>query len=126
MPEHPFIARSWLKVTCPFSFKFLLFMTESGLLDQIEIVCCDPDAGDFEALRDQLAELTGARASFPTVEIEPGVFMSESDDLIRYFAEKNGVSLQDLPVLDWYKAGLFNRVIGMHREIRDLKEQLGQ
>ena len=32
--------RAYLKVGCPFSFKFLLFASEARLLDSIEIVRC--------------------------------------------------------------------------------------
>ena len=126
MHDTSYVAKTYHKLTCPFSFKFLLFMTEAGLLDQIDVVRCDPNAGDFEAIRDRLTDTTGRKASFPTVEVEPGVYMSESDDLIHYYADRNGISADDFEVLDWYKAGLFPRVIGMHREIRELKEQIEQ
>jgi hypothetical protein len=124
MSESPYVAKTWLKVTCPFSFKFLLFMTEAGLLDQIEVVRCDQNDDSFEQVRSDLAEATGDKVSFPTVEVEPGVFMSESEDLIRYFGEKNGLSEKEYPVLEYYRGGIFKRVLGMHREIRELKAQL--
>ena len=101
-------------------------MTEAGLLDQIEVVPCDPDKEDFEAIRSRLAEVTGEKTSFPTVGVEPGLDMSESDELISYFAHKNGLSGREFPSLSYYEGGLFPRVIGMHREIRELKEQIGQ
>jgi glutathione S-transferase len=126
MSESSYVARTWLKRTCPFSFKFLLFMTEAGLLDQIKVIPCAPEDEDFEQVRSDLAEATGGKASFPTVEVEPGNFMTESDDLINYYAEKAGVGEQDFPVLEFYRAGLFERVLGLYRENRDLKAQIQQ
>ena len=69
---------------------------------------------------------TGEKASFPTVEIEPGIFMTESEDLIRYYADRNGLTGSEFPVLDYYKSGLFQRVLGLYRENKELKAQLQQ
>ena len=34
--------KAYVKEGCPFSFKFLVFMAEAGLLDRIEIVRMEP------------------------------------------------------------------------------------
>ena len=38
MTQEPFKATAYIKDGCPFSFKFLVFVTETGLPDEIEIV----------------------------------------------------------------------------------------
>jgi hypothetical protein len=69
-------AKAYLKEGCPYSFEYLLFMAEAGLLDCVEAIRCDPDSLDFEATTDMLAAATGKAAMFPTVEIEPGRYLS--------------------------------------------------
>jgi hypothetical protein len=115
--------KAYLLLGCPFCFKFLLFMTEAGLLDQIEIVKVDPQDAGYEALKSKISESTGAKATFPTVEIEPGVFKSDTASLIEYFAQKNNVTT-DLPVVSFYTEGLFARYVEMYKENLALKQQV--
>ena len=42
MSPQPFKAKAYLKEGCPFSFKYLLFMVEAGLSDQIEVMSIPP------------------------------------------------------------------------------------
>ncbi|HEX7081666.1 MAG TPA: glutathione S-transferase N-terminal domain-containing protein [Gammaproteobacteria bacterium] len=115
MPAQPFKAKAYLKEGCPFSFKFLLFMTEAGLLDRIEIVRLRPDDPSFEETKARLAEGLGKRATFPTVEVEPGRYMSDSDRLIEHFAERYGARPDEMPVLSFYKQTIFPQVVELHR-----------
>jgi hypothetical protein len=107
-------AKAYLKDGCPFSFKFLLFMVEAGLADKIEVIRCSSDSPDFEAVKAQLAEGLGKPVSFPTVEIEPGRYQSDSDALIDYFASKYGAKTQTLPALAFYKETIFPQVVELH------------
>ena len=56
-----FKPKAYLKEGCPYSFKFMLFMAEADLLDRIDVVRCDPDHADFDAIKQKLAS-----ASRPT------------------------------------------------------------
>ncbi|MGN6452459.1 MAG: hypothetical protein ACTHL7_05210, partial [Steroidobacteraceae bacterium] len=57
-----FKAKAYLKEGCPFSFKYLLFIVEAGLRDEIEVIRCDPSGPEFEAVKTTLtAGLGGAR-----------------------------------------------------------------
>ena len=49
MSSTEFKAKAYVKEGCPFSFKFLVFMAEAGLLDHIEIVRMKPQDPGFEA-----------------------------------------------------------------------------
>ena len=53
MGRKPFIPKAYLKVDCPFSFKYLLFMAEAGLLDRIEVIRCDPKSAEIRTAQDQ-------------------------------------------------------------------------
>jgi hypothetical protein len=106
--------KAYLRADCPFSFKFLLFVTEARLLDRFEIVRCDPNSAQFEQVKAKLAEATGKNATFPTVEIEPGVYKSDSDALIAHFAKKHDVDVAKLAALSFYKAGILPQLEEMH------------
>lgn len=107
-------ARAYLKVGCPYSFKFLLFMSEARLLDRIEIVRCDPDDDAFERIKAKLAAGLGKPATFPTVEIEPGRYMADSDRLIDYFAQQSSVAPAELAALSFYKESIFPQLEQLH------------
>lgn len=114
MSSNEFKAKVYVKEGCPFSFKFLLFMTEAGLLDRIEIVRLAEDDPSFERTKARLSEGLGKPATFPTVEIEPGRYMSDSDRLIEHFAELGNVRVDTLPILSFYKETLFPQLLKQH------------
>jgi hypothetical protein len=55
MAQESFKAKAYLRVGCPYSFKFLLFMAEARLLDQIDVIRCDPRGPSFESIKAKLA-----------------------------------------------------------------------
>lgn len=116
-------AKAYLMSDCPFSFKFLLFMTEAGLLDAIDVQRCDRTDENYQEVRAMLKEKAG-NASFPTVETAPGIFMNDSDGLIAHFAAEHGIADTNPPVLQFYLDGVFASVNRMFGENRDLKAQL--
>jgi len=109
-----FKPKVYVKNGCPFSFKFLLFMTEAGLLDRIEIVRMDPADPSFEATKANLSEGLGKPATFPTVEIEPRRFISDSDRLIEHFAERENVRADAMPILSFYKETIYPQLLELH------------
>ncbi|HEX5420212.1 MAG TPA: glutathione S-transferase N-terminal domain-containing protein [Gammaproteobacteria bacterium] len=117
MNQQSFRAKAYVKEGCPFSFKFLVFMAEAGLMDRIEIKRVNPDAPDFETVKAKLAAGLGKPATFPTVEIAPGRYMSDSDALIRYYASRNDAEPDQLPALSLYKETIFPKI----RELHELK-----
>ncbi|WP_303722460.1 glutathione S-transferase N-terminal domain-containing protein [Malonomonas rubra] len=116
----------YMKSTCPFCFKFLLFLSEAGLLEQFEIISADGnDDAEMDKYREFLQEETGQAASFPTVEIAPGEYLADSDVLIDYFAAKHEIDKTSLQTLAYYLQGPFKAQISLFKENRALKEQLG-
>jgi glutathione S-transferase len=119
MNTQPFKPKAYLKEGCPFSFKFWLFMVEAGVADEIEVIRCDPNDPSFEKIKATLAKGLGKAASFPTVETEPGCYQSDSDALIEYFANRNGVDARALPALAFYKQTILPQVVKLHKMTGD-------
>jgi hypothetical protein len=116
MSDNAFKPRTYVKEGCPFSFKFLVFMAEAGLLDEIEIVRLREAAPDFETVKRDLSEHLGKPATFPTVEAEPQRYLSDSDRLIEHFARRHGKRPDDMPVLSFYKETIFPQLLEHHKE----------
>jgi hypothetical protein len=114
MSKPEFKPKAYVKEGCPFSFKFLEFMAEAGLIDEIEIVRLREGDGAYEAARKELSESLGKPASFPAVEVEPDRFMTDSDRLIEHFAQLRGLRADTMPVLSFYKQTILPKLIELH------------
>jgi hypothetical protein len=111
MSSKEFKAKAYVKHGCPFSFKFLVFMAEAGLLDRIEIVRMKPDDPGYEAEKQKLDKHLGKSATFPVVEVEPGQYATDSDRLIERYAAEAGMKPDAMPVLSFYKQTIFPQLI---------------
>ena len=111
MSSAEFKAKAYVKEGCPFSFKFLVFMAEAGLLDRIEIVRMKPQDPSFEAEKEKLSKRIGKALTFPTVEVEPGQYQTDSDKLIDRYAAEAGLTPDAQPVLSFYKQTIFPQLI---------------
>jgi len=114
MSSEPFKAKIYVMEGCPFSFKLWLFLVEAGLADQVEVIRCDPQAPDADAIRARLSAGLGRPATFPTAEVEPGRYEADSDALIRYFATRHGIDAERLPALAFYKQTIFPQIVALH------------
>jgi hypothetical protein len=112
MPAHRPVA--YLRTDCPYSFKLLLFLTEAKLLERFEIVRCDPDTATFVHIKRKLEQATGKNAMFPTVEISPNTYMSDSDALIAHYAKSASIDPQTLPAFSFYMNGIFPQLAERH------------
>jgi len=115
MDRDTFKPKAYLKEGCPYSFKYLLFMTEAGLLDHVDVIRCDPESAEFDAVKRKLGNATGGDATFPTVEIAPGRYLSDSDKLIEHYARAFNVDPSTLPALSFYKETLFPQLAALHQ-----------
>ena len=89
-------------------------MTEAGLLDQVDVVRCDPETAEFDAVKKRLSEATGLEATFPTVEIAPQRYLSDSDRLIEHYSRECSVNLGTLSALSFYTETLFPQLAASH------------
>jgi hypothetical protein len=83
------------------------------------VIRCDPSDPEFDAVKAKLAAGLRKPASFPTVEIEPGRYESDSDALIRNYATKNGVEASSLPALAFYTETIFPQILDLHEQKSD-------
>ena len=107
--------KAYIKEGCPYSFKFLLFMAEAKLLHGVDIIRCDPAEDEFEGIKDMLSRATGKPATFPTVEVEPKRYLTDSDRLIDYFATQYDIDQGALPALEFYRRSIFPQLDELHR-----------
>jgi hypothetical protein len=115
MNREQFKAKAYIKEGCPFSFKFLTFMAEAKLLDDIEIVRVREGDADYEPTKRKLSEHLGKAASFPTVEVEPNHYMTDSDRLIEHYAQRKSLRPDEMPVLSLYKQGILPKLFELHK-----------
>jgi hypothetical protein len=115
MHQETFKAKAYLKEGCPYSFKYLLFMTEAGLLDEVDVIRCDPESAKFDAVKQRLSKATGQDATFPTVEVAPQRYLSDSDKLIGYYANRSNIDPDKLPTFSFYKETLFPQLAALHK-----------
>ena len=108
-------AKAYVKEGCPFSFKFLAFMAEAKMLDEIEIVRLREGEAEYETAKRKLGEHLGKAASFPTVEVEPNRYMTDSDRLIEHYASRKGLRPDEMPVLSLYKQGILPKLFELHK-----------
>jgi len=82
-----FKPKLFVRVTCPFCIRLENFFEQAGLLDKIEIVECDTKGTDeLNRYRTVLSDKLGKQATFPTMEIAPDQFMSDSGALMAYYS----------------------------------------
>ena len=116
MRSAPFKPKAYLKEGCPFSFKFLLFASEAGIRDDLELIRCASDAPDFQAIKSRLEAALHKPATFPAVEVEPGRYLANSDKLIEYFARRSGIEPAGLAVLSFYVQTIFPQLLRLHQQ----------
>jgi glutathione S-transferase len=120
MPQSSFTPTLYFKNGCPFCFKVRLFLLEAGLTDRVSIRSFEPGTQEEEAMRAELAPHL-ARISFPAAELEPGRFVTESDEIIAFLASHAGRDPDSLPVLRQYVDGPFKQIGLLFQENRALK-----
>ena len=114
MQQESFRPKAYVKEGCPYSFKYLLFMTEAGLLDRVDVIRCNPESAQFDAVKQKLSKATGCEATFPTVEIAPQRYMSDSDQLTAHYARTFNIDPANLPTLSFYKETLLPQLAALH------------
>ena len=110
----------YLKDRCPWSLKFRLFLLESGLRDHFDFREFVPGDEREAPIRTELNRHF-EKPSFPTVQIAPGVYMRDSDDLIAHYAAAHGIDVAALATLDQYVRGPLVTIAELRAEIARLQ-----
>lgn len=123
MSESTFKPVLFLKQHCPFCLKLRIFLLEANLLDFVSLREFLPDSDHEQTIR---AELEGKieKITFPTAELTPGEYRSDSDGIITRLAEKVGIDTAMLPTYRSYVDGAFKRMQALYIENINLKKQL--
>ncbi len=83
-----FKPKLFVRVTCPFCVRLENFFEQAGLLDKIDVIECDTKGTDeLNRYRAFLTDKLGKQATFPTMEIAPDQYMSDSGALMAYYSE---------------------------------------
>ncbi|KAA0116690.1 glutathione S-transferase domain-containing protein [Methylobacterium sp. P1-11] len=122
MTDATFKPTVYLKTGCPFCLKVRLFLLETGQLDQVVLREFVPGDDEVTAIRALLAPVV-EKVTFPTAELTPGRFTTESDAIVAYFAKLAGVDPDALPTYRSYLDGVHKGMQSLFRENLQLKKQ---
>jgi glutathione S-transferase len=122
MTVTPFTPVVFLKAGCPFCLKVRLFLLEAGQIDQVVLREFVVGTEEETAIRDLLGPVV-EKVTFPTAELAPGAFSTESDAIVSHFAERAGVEASALPTYQSYLTGVFKSLQSLYRENIELKKR---
>mmetsp|Transcript_5016 Transcript_5016/g.16031 ORF Transcript_5016/g.16031 Transcript_5016/m.16031 type:complete len:120 (+) Transcript_5016:175-534(+) len=100
----------YIKRGCPFCMKVMLFFAEIGISDKFEIQY------DTEENRAMLEEQLGKAPTFPALKRDDE-FLTESEDMIKLYAEENGVDRESLVAFNFYISSILPGYIRMVKHI---------
>lgn len=121
MTSETFKPTVYLKENCPFSFKVRLFLLESGLASEVESRDFTPGSAQEDAIRAELQPHLD-KVSFPSAQLEPGRYVTESDDIVAFLASKAGRDSKTMPVYRNYVDGAFAMAMKLWKENQELKQ----
>lgn len=111
----------YLKQNCPFCLKIRLFLLEAGMNQDVETRDFAPGTPQEDAIRGELAPHL-EKVSFPSAQLEPGRYVTESDDIVAFLAAKSGRDPADLPVYTNYVEGPFAMAMKLWKENQELSK----
>lgn len=120
MTDNTFKPIVYLKENCPFCLKVRLFLLESGLASEVETGDFVPGTQQEEKIRAELQPHI-EKISFPSAELEPGRYVTESDDIVTFFAAKAGRDPKEMAVYRNYVDGVFAMSMTLWKENMELK-----
>jgi glutathione S-transferase len=113
----------YLKLNCPFCLKVAAFLEEAGVFGDFDVREFWPGDEREAAIRGELSPHV-ATISFPTVQVAPGEFLSESDSIIERFG--HGFDPNIMPFYRYILDGPVRRLREQFAEIKELNEKLAR
>ncbi|WP_456301783.1 glutathione S-transferase N-terminal domain-containing protein [Rhizobium leguminosarum] len=98
-----------------------LFLLESGLASDVETRDFVPDSEQEAKIRAELQPHLD-KVSFPSAQLEPGRYVTESDDIVAFFAAKAGRDPAGMTVYRNYVDGVFAMSMKLWKENQELKK----
>lgn len=114
----------YVKEYCPFCLKVRIAVIEADLEDQVEVRQFTPGTAKEDAIKAELAPHF-EKVTFPSAQLEPGKYISDSDAIVDALLDQAGVDKASLPVLDSYLNGAFKNMMKLYRENAELKANAG-
>uniref|UniRef100_A0A7S2SDJ4 Glutaredoxin domain-containing protein n=1 Tax=Rhizochromulina marina TaxID=1034831 RepID=A0A7S2SDJ4_9STRA len=102
--------RLFMKMGCPFCTKLAFFLAEAGLLSKVTMIY------DHPVVREYVKATNEGKCTFPSLEVEPGVVMRETDDIINKFATENGVDVDSLLGLKYFSTGMLKSFMHLFKD----------
>jgi len=121
MTNTPFKPIVYLKENCPFCMKVRLFLLETGLSSTVDSRDFVPGTEQEEKIRAELSPHL-EKVSFPAAQLKPGQYITESDDIVTFFAALAGKDPKELTVYRNYVEGVFTLAMKLWKENLELKE----
>ncbi len=110
----------YLKQNCPFCLKLKLFALEAGLQDELSVREFAPGDAEETAIRAELDSKV-EKVTFPTAQLQPGEYMTDSDGIVDALAARYDRDLSKLPVFQSYVSGAFKKMMEFFKECQELK-----
>mmetsp|Transcript_13850 Transcript_13850/g.26884 ORF Transcript_13850/g.26884 Transcript_13850/m.26884 type:complete len:124 (-) Transcript_13850:115-486(-) len=103
----------FLKSSCPFCLKVVVFLSEAGMLNKVKM------APDSSANREMLQKIIGEGSlSFPALQLKDNEKpLMDSDGIIDLFAKQGNIDVNTLQALPYYKEGVMKGYINMIKHI---------
>jgi len=111
----------WLGAVCAYSLRLLVFLTETGLREQFDIVRCVPGDPGYRKMIRELTKGLGGHPTFPTIQHASGVFQSDSDVLIDVLCDAHGIDRDGLFTLPFYELGIYAAYGQLRAEVVELR-----
>lgn len=111
----------YLKENCPFCLKVRLFLLEAGLASDVETRDFVSDGEHEETIRAELQPHLD-KVTFPAAQLEPGLYVTESDDIVAVLAAKAGRDPASMTVYRNYVDGVFAMSMKLWKENQELKK----
>lgn len=110
----------YMKRNCPFCLKVAAVLAETGQFADVELRAFWPGDENEAAIRAELAPHL-EKVTFPTLQVEPGRYIADSDAIVALYAQKAGVDPAKLPFYDYILAGPFRRLREAFQESQELQ-----
>ncbi len=113
----------YMKTSCPWCMRLAAFLVEAGIWDRFEFRNFYEGDENEAAIRAEVAEHF-EKASFPTLQYEPGKYMIESGDIIAKYADELGLDPENMPFYQYFMNGPMRRNRETFQELMRLRKEV--
>ncbi len=123
MVEHNGKATLFLKASCPFCLKAFAFLYELGELKDMSVETFYPGDEKEAPIREYLGQYAD-KISFPSLLLENGKLISDSEEIVEHYTELAGIREDDLTLYSYIMEGPYRRMRELFAENRKLISEI--